>query len=84
MKAIQDLDWNVNLTLSREHVIALGKLASFIGNICKDTQENFPSSAKDIDFNKVREAFGVFTRAYETDKSFLKRINELAQEMATK
>lgn len=52
---IRDLNWKLETTFTRKQVIAMSKVAEFVGNIEKDLPKGFPSAFKDFDWAPVRE-----------------------------
>lgn len=68
---IRDVTWNVTATLTREQVIAGGKLAEFVGNIEADYKAKFPSGVGDVDWNALRGLFHELRRLKKMDDEFL-------------
>jgi hypothetical protein len=58
---IRDLNWKLETTFTRKQVIAMSKVAEFVGNIQKDLSDGFPSAFKDFDWAPVREVMALFS-----------------------
>lgn len=66
---ITDLNWRVNVSMTRTEVKAIARLGSFIGNIEKMVKEDFKSE-KAIDWGSVRETFHMFSRLVRESDDF--------------
>lgn len=66
---ITDLDWRINVNMTRAEVKAMARLGSFIGNIKKMVKEDFKSE-KAIDWGSVRETFHMFSRLVRESDDF--------------
>ena len=64
---IRNLNWELETTFTRKQVIAMAKVAAFVGNIEKDLSRDFPSSCKDLDWKSVREVMTLFSRLGSED-----------------
>lgn len=64
---IRDLNWKLETTFTRKQVIAMSKVADFVGNIEKDLKDGFPSAFKDFDFGPVREVMALFAKLGSED-----------------
>ncbi len=64
---IRNLHWELETTFTRKQVIAMAKVAEFVGNIEKDLTEGFPSSVKDVDWQSVREVMTLFAKLGNED-----------------
>ena len=64
---IRNLHWELEAKFTRKQVIAMAKVASFVGNIQKDLTLGFPSSCQDIDWESVRQVMAMFSRLGEQD-----------------
>lgn len=64
---IRDLNWNLETTFTRKQVIAMSKVAEFVGNIQKDLTDGFPSAFKDFDWTPVREVMALFSTLGQQD-----------------
>lgn len=58
---IRDLNWKLETAFTRKQVIAMSKLAEYVGNIEEDLKNGFPSSFKDFDWGPVREVMTLFS-----------------------
>ena len=65
--AIRNLDWKLETQFTRKQVIAMAKVAEFIGNIEKQISEGFPSVSNEIDWQSVREVMTLFSRLGSQD-----------------
>jgi len=77
MAKVFDFNWQCSVSLSRDQVKALGRLAEFVGNLESDYKDKFPSTAGRIDWRQVRSAFGEFARMNNKDNQLLAGLNEL-------
>lgn len=64
---IRNLNWKLEVEFTRKQVIAMAKVAEFVGNIEKDLTEGFPSSVKDVDWQAVREVMTLFAKLGNED-----------------
>ena len=64
---IRNLHWELETTFNRKQVIAMAKIADFVGNIEKQLSNDFPSSCKDVDWKSVREVMSLFSRLGSED-----------------
>lgn len=64
---IRNLHWELETTFTRKQIIAMAKVAEFVGNIEKDLSRDFPSSCKDLDWKSVREVMTLFSRLGKED-----------------
>jgi hypothetical protein len=64
---IRNLHWELEATFSRKEVIAMAKVAEFVGNIQSDLSSGFPSTFKDFDWVSVREVMTLFARLGSED-----------------
>lgn len=79
--AIKNLDWELETTFTRKQVIAMSKLAEFVGNIEKDLTVGFPSSMKSADWKSVRDVMALFSELGSKDaicqKSLCKAVDDV-------
>lgn len=59
---IRNLRWELETTFTRKQVIAMAKVAEFVGNIEKDLTKGFPATFKDFDWVSVREVMTLFSQ----------------------
>ena len=59
---IRNLHWELETTFTRKQVIAMAKLAEYVGNIETDLSREFPSGFKNMDWTAVREVMLLFAR----------------------
>lgn len=64
---IKNLNWKLEAEFTRKQVIAMAKVAEFVGNIEKQLTEDFPSSVKDLDWQAVREVMTLFAKLGNKD-----------------
>lgn len=64
---IRNLKWELEATFTRKQVIAMAKVAEFVGNIEKQLSSDFPSSCKDLDWQSVREVMTLFAHLGSED-----------------
>ena len=67
---ITNINWDCQITFTREEIKHLGKLAEFIGNIEKDYKQAFPSALRDTDWHHIREAFRKFSKMESAEVEF--------------
>jgi len=77
MAKVFDFNWQCSVSLSRDQVKALGRLAEFVGNLESDYKKEFPSTAGTIKWDQVRSAFGEFARMNKKDSQVLTELNVL-------
>ena len=58
---IRNLSWELEASFTRKQVIAMAKVAGFVGNIEEQLTSDFPSSCKDVDWKSVREVMSLFS-----------------------
>jgi hypothetical protein len=64
---IRNLRWELETTFTRKQVIAMAKVAEFVGNIQADLTKGFPSTYKDFDWVSVREVMTLFANLGSQD-----------------
>lgn len=64
---IRNLHWELEAKFTRKQIIAMAKVAAFVGNIQKDLVAGFPSSCNEIDWEAFRQVMGMFSRLGEQD-----------------
>ena len=64
---IRNLNWKLEAEFTRKQVIAMAKVAEFVGNIEEQLTEDFPSSVKDVDWQSVREVMTLFAQLGNKD-----------------
>jgi hypothetical protein len=64
---IRNVHWELETTFTRKQVIAMAKVAEFVGNIQSDLTKGFPSTFKDFDWDSVREVMTLFARLGSED-----------------
>jgi hypothetical protein len=60
--AVKNLNWELETKFTRKQVIAMAKVAEFVGNIEKDLSKGFPSKFKDFDWVSVLEVMTLFSQ----------------------
>lgn len=73
--------WEVNVTLTRKEIIALGTLSDYIGNIAGDLKKGFPLGMRDLDVDAVVSAFQEFKKIYYLDKKMYQEMHQLLQKI---
>ena len=78
---IKNLHWELEATFTRKQVIAMARIAEFVGNIKSDLTKGFPSSCKDIDWDSVREVMSLFANLGVEDtlsyRALCKSVNDV-------
>lgn len=64
---IRNLNWKLEAEFTRKQVIAMAKVAEFVGNIEKQLTKDFPSGVKDVDWQSVREVMTLFAQLGSKD-----------------
>lgn len=64
---VRNLNWELETTFTRKQVIAMAKVAEFVGNIEAELKKGFPSMCKDIDWESFREAMTLFAQLGKQD-----------------
>ena len=64
---IRNLNWKLEAAFTRKQVIAMAKVAEFVGNIESQLSKDFPSSCKDLDWQSVREVMTLFAHLGSED-----------------
>lgn len=64
---IRNLRWELETAFTRKQVIAMAKVAEFVGNIESQLSKDFPSSCKDLDWQSVREVMTLFAHLGSED-----------------
>ncbi len=65
---IKNISYELAATFTREQVIAIGRVAEFVGNIETDIKTGFPSSGKTINWEAFRQGMTIFSQMYAEDK----------------
>lgn len=52
---VRNLHWELETTFTRKQVIAMAKVAEFVGNIEAELKKGFPTSCKDVDWESFRD-----------------------------
>ncbi len=66
---ITNLNWRINVAMTRAEVEAIARLGSFVGNIEKMITEDFKSE-KGIDWDNIRATFHMFSRLVRESDDF--------------
>lgn len=66
---ITDLNWRINVTMTRAEVQAIARLGSFVGNVEKMIKEDFKSE-RSIDWDSIRDTFHMFSRLIKQSADF--------------
>lgn len=66
---ITDLNWHINVSMTRAEVQAIARLGSFVGNIEKMIKEDFKSE-KSIDWDSLCDTFCMFSRLVRESDNF--------------
>lgn len=64
---IRNLNWKLETVFTRKQVIAMAKVAEFVGNIESQLSKDFPSSCKGLDWQSVREVMTLFAHLGSED-----------------
>lgn len=64
---IRNLNWKLEAEFTRKQVIAMAKVAEFVGNIEKQLTKDFPTSLKDVDWQSVQEVMHLFAQLGKQD-----------------
>lgn len=80
---ITNLNWRINVSMTRAEVQAIARLGSFVGNIEKMITEDFKSE-KDIDWNSIRGTFHMFSRLVNESDDFHDSMVVVLTDMQTK
>lgn len=81
--AIRNLRWELETTFTRKQVIAMAKVAEFVGNIQADLTKGFPSSCKDLDWQSVREVMTLFANLGSQDTLGYRALCKTADDVNT-
>lgn len=57
---VRNLHWELETAFTRKQVIAMAKVAEFVGNIEAELKKGFPSMCKDVDWESFREVMTLF------------------------
>ena len=78
---IRNLNWELETTFTRKQVIAMAKVAEFVGNIEKQLTTDFPSSCKEVDWKSVREVMSLFSLLGREDKLGYRALAKAVQDV---
>lgn len=80
---ITDLNWRINVSMTRAEVKAIARLGSFVGNIEKMIKQDFKSE-KSIDWDSVRDTFHMFSRLVRESSDFRDSMVDVLTDMQAK
>lgn len=64
---VRNLNWQLETTFTRKQIIAMAKIAEYVGNIQADLTKGFPSTLKGFDWESVREVMTLFSKLGSED-----------------
>jgi hypothetical protein len=84
MSKVTNFTWEAEVTLTRGQIVALGLLSEYVANIETDMKLHFPSGTADINWDRIREAFSEFGRAYQKDQEIYKELSKQVTQINAK
>lgn len=78
---IKNVSYELAATFTREQVLAVGKVAEFVGNIESMLKSDFPSSGKVVDWDQFRTAMTIFRQLYEQDHLAFKALSQISADV---
>ena len=78
---IRNVRWELETTFTRKQVIAMAKLAEYVGNIQAELSKGFPSTFKGFDWDSVYQVMTLFDKLRTEDtigcKSLCKAVDDV-------
>jgi len=81
MSGVKEINWQLQVDMTRDEAEAMAHLAKFSGNIKMMMKEDFPRDYADIDWTLVERTLSKYSRAKYQDDKFKKALLETLKKL---
>lgn len=84
MAQIKDMNWRIEVSLTRAEIHSLAILSKFSANLKSYLEEGFPSASKEMNWSAMNDALGAFSLASKKDKKLVAELGKVLTDLEKK